>query len=365
MQQLMLGKFQLFANLSDEKYAALKADIAKHGILVPIEVDQHGEILDGHHRVRAWAELMEEGLVLPKYARISRTFDNDDDREEHAAKLNSARRDISQEDKVRNALRWREHGWSYRRIADALAVHFETIRRWMPDESGVAFATPELPERVIGKDGKSYPATKPIHAVMSLGDAMVTDDFDWGEDEDDAGTFSLPSRVHVSHNSGENEWYTPLEYLDAARVVLGSIDLDPASSIVANRAVQAARIFTTEDDGLLQDWSGNVWLNPPYSQPLVQRFCDKLVYHVVAGDVPSAIVLVNNATETTWFHTLLSVYSALCFPKGRVRFLDPAGNPSGSPLQGQAVVYIGAAPEQFKEAFEAFGAISFRAQYHP
>jgi len=353
MQQLMLGKFQIFSELPEEKYAALKTDIAKNGVLVPIEVDQHGELLDGYHRVRAWTELMDEGLKLPNYARICRTFDNDDDREEHAAKLNLARRDISQEDKIRNAIRWRQRGWSYRRIADALATHEANIRRWIP-ESGASIDAPDMPpapERVIGKDGKSYPATTPKPAVLSLGDAMVTDEWD----QSDAQPSSLQGLVHVSHNSGENEWYTPLEYLDAARVVLGSIDLDPASSITANRAVQASRIFTADDDGLVQDWRGNVFMNPPYAQPLIQRFCEKLVRHVKSGDVPSAIVLANNATETTWFHALSRVASAMCFPKGRVRFIDPTGNPGGAPLQGQAVVYIGNTPDQFRDAFAAFG----------
>src|SRR5262249_60791522 len=34
-----------------------KADIVERGVVVPIDVDESGEILDGHHRYRAWAEL--------------------------------------------------------------------------------------------------------------------------------------------------------------------------------------------------------------------------------------------------------------------------------------------------------------------
>ena len=160
--------------------------------------------------------------------------------------------------------------------------------------------------------------------------------------------------AHVANNSGNNEWYTPGEIIEAARTALGGIDLDPASSEIANRTVQAARFFTAADDGLAQEWPvGRIWMNPPYAQPLIGRFADRLAAEVRRGS--SAVVLVNNATETAWFQTMAAECSAICFPRGRVRFLDPGGDPSGVPLQGQAVIYAGAEPGAFAEAFDRFG----------
>lgn len=82
---------------------------------------------------------------------------------------------------------------------------------------------------------------------------------------------------HVAMNSGNNEWYTPTEIIETARRVMGSIDLDPASSEIANQTVKAETYYTAETNGLNKKWDGNVWLNPPYSTELIDKFVDKLV----------------------------------------------------------------------------------------
>jgi len=174
--------------------------------------------------------------------------------------------------------------------------------------------------------------------------------------EDKVKADILSPETHVGHNSGENEWYTPSRYTEAASRVMGGIDCDPASSAKANETVLAKVFYTKDDDGLSQVWGKRVWMNPPYAQPLIANFCDGLFDRVGSGEVEEAIVLVNNATETAWFHRLLSIAASICFPVSRIRFLDPEGN-LGAPLQGQAIIYVGGKPDQFFAFFAEFGVI--------
>jgi ParB family chromosome partitioning protein len=165
-------------------------------------------------------------------------------------------------------------------------------------------------------------------------------------------------KAHVAQNSGNNEWYTPADYIALAREVMGGIDTDPASSEIANRTVQAAQYFTEADNGLLQQWAGRVWMNPPYAQPLIANFADAIASKYESGEIEQACILINNGTETQWFQRMLQAASAVCFPKSRVRFLDPVGN-LGAPLQGQAVIYMGKNSAAFAEAFSPKGTVLF------
>lgn len=161
--------------------------------------------------------------------------------------------------------------------------------------------------------------------------------------------------VHVAQNSGENEWYTPAQFIESARAVMDTIDLDPASSEIANRTVKAEKYYSKEDNGLQKQWHGNIWMNPPYAQPLMSQFAEAVAAKYESGEIDQGIVLVNNATETQWWQRMASCSSAVCFPKTRIKFLDPNGNP-GAPLQGQSILYFGKYKTAFVDEFSKYGA---------
>lgn len=152
--------------------------------------------------------------------------------------------------------------------------------------------------------------------------------------------------------TGNNEWYTPARWIEMARAAMGSIDVDPASNVVAQRTVNAAEWYDQERDGLKHDWPGNVWLNPPYARGLIEDFIDRLVAQFHAGITKQAIVLVDNRTDTRWFHSLCSGASAVAFTKGRVNFYNETVD-SSSPANGSVLVYLGDHVQEFAKAVTA------------
>jgi phage N-6-adenine-methyltransferase len=166
-----------------------------------------------------------------------------------------------------------------------------------------------------------------------------------------------PADAPISETPGydSDEWYTPAEYIEAARAVMGDIDLDPASCTLAQEMIQARSFFTKKDNGLTQPWHGRVWLNPPYSASMVQRFVDKLCGEYDAGRMTEAVVLVNNATDTAWFHSLLARFPA-CVLRRRVPFWRP-GFSGGGARQGQVIFYLGPNADRFRGVFSRFGVV--------
>jgi ParB-like chromosome segregation protein Spo0J len=141
-------EFQIFPGLSPTEFNALKLDIREHGVMVAIEVDQDGRIVDGHHRARAWNELRAEGFKVPEYERKVRYYESDDERLEHALRLNQLRRHLTANQRKDVVTELRRRGWSTRQIGRVLDVGKSTVGR---DLSTVPDGTVET---VLGDDGK-------------------------------------------------------------------------------------------------------------------------------------------------------------------------------------------------------------------
>ncbi|WP_040320280.1 ParB/RepB/Spo0J family partition protein [Aeromicrobium marinum] len=149
--------YQLLPPLTPTEFEALKADIQARGVQVAIEFDEHGNVLDGHHRLRACRE-----IGLKRFPRVVRAGMTDDEKREHALALNAHRRHLTRADRRRLVADLRELGWSIRRIAAATSTSVGTVTA---DLSVVQIRTPGV---VVGSDGKQYKASRPRRPTSVL-----------------------------------------------------------------------------------------------------------------------------------------------------------------------------------------------------
>lgn len=144
--------YQVMPNLSAEEYAELKADIQLRGVMVPIEFDEKGNVLDGHHRLQICGE-----LGISDYPKVIRAGMTEQEKYTHARKLNMARRHLTQEQKrelVREQLKETPEK-SDRQIAKDLGVSpttAGTVRKQMEQTGELSKL-----DSSIGMDGKERP----------------------------------------------------------------------------------------------------------------------------------------------------------------------------------------------------------------
>jgi DNA N-6-adenine-methyltransferase (Dam) len=167
------------------------------------------------------------------------------------------------------------------------------------------------------------------------------------------------------------EWYTPSVYIEAARLVMNGIGLDPASCELANKTVKAERFYTEKQNGLERDWTcKSMWLNPPFGTvktpydgsawqgtSVARLFIRKLLEDFKEGKIEQAILLAKADPKQNWFHLLWEYL--ICFACDNVYFTRPDG-PAQRNQFGVCFVYLGENTDLFTEVFEQFGTVARR-----
>lgn len=188
-----------------------------------------------------------------------------------------------------------------------------------------------------------------------------------------------------SHDSPE--WYTPAVFVEAARLVMGGIDLDPASHAEANQTVHAALYYDEAHNGLTKAWYGRVFLNPPGGQ--VKEFwrCLMTQRSSIAQCVWIGYSLEQLQTLQNAETTLTPLDFAMCIPRQRIAFVENAAKKAGrldkirvtnegrramgaklmashnGPSHANYITYLGGgleASRRFAEVFSQFGQVIAR-----
>jgi hypothetical protein len=166
------------------------------------------------------------------------------------------------------------------------------------------------------------------------------------------------NNIRFQTSQESEEWYTPKDIVERVRKVFGGqITLDPASSRVAQKTVQAFHYYTQKDDGLCKDWFGNVFLNPPYNGKSA-AWTNKMIEEYESGRIDSGVMLVFTTPGYKWFENLWIKYPICCLSK-RLEFVKPTGETVGQSKKGSTLVYFGKDVDRFSDTFEDLGRIIY------
>jgi DNA N-6-adenine-methyltransferase (Dam) len=151
---------------------------------------------------------------------------------------------------------------------------------------------------------------------------------------------------HESSIGKSDDWFTPPEYFEAIGL---EFDLDPAhpGADAEHCYVPVKWIYTKEEDGLIQPWTGLVWLNMPFGGrrghvPWLVKFFDHA----------NGIAIVRSYTSSGWWHAHMHRAEMIVFPRGKTKFVQPNGVIGKQPGHGIVLVGMG---EVACEALKASG----------
>ena len=176
----------------------------------------------------------------------------------------------------------------------------------------------------------------------------------------DPGAHQSRDEMSADADAGGDDWSTPPWLIELCCDVVGLFDLDPASNEAARKVVGAPTYYTKLTNGLNKTWTGNVWLNPPYSRDLIKEFAAKAVSEWGRCNVKMMFVLVNTSTSASWWHQLARAATLTIFLPKRVDFWHPDGRASAGGRYDQTLFFFSLDPKRIamcRKVFSDAGAL--------
>ena len=132
-------------------------------------------------------------------------------------------------------------------------------------------------------------------------------------------------------SSKTDMWATPQEFYDKLNDEF-NFTLDPCAT---EDNAKCDNFFTVDDDGLKQDWSGNiVFCNPPYGRAIKEWV--KKSYEESLKNNTTVVMLIPSRTDTIYFHDFIYGKAEIRFIKGRLKFGDAKNS---APFPSIVVIY--------------------------
>lgn len=129
--------------------------------------------------------------------------------------------------------------------------------------------------------------------------------------------------------SNKQDWSTPQGFFDELDKEF-DFTLDPCAT---QENAKCKKFYTEEDNGLIQDWSGErVFCNPPYG-PQLKLWVKKCFEE---GQKTLVVLLIPSRTETAYFHDYIQGKAEIRFIRGRLRF---SGSKINAPFPSLLAIY--------------------------
>jgi len=137
---------------------------------------------------------------------------------------------------------------------------------------------------------------------------------------------------NLMFSSQKDEWSTAQDFFDGLNKQY-NFTLDPCATA---QNTKCPKFYTQDDNGLIQDWSGNsVYVNPPYSN--VKEWVNKALQESRKPNT-TIVMLVAARTDTKFFHDYCTKANQIFFIKGRLKF---GGSTNSAPFPSMVVVFGG------------------------
>lgn len=134
-------------------------------------------------------------------------------------------------------------------------------------------------------------------------------------------------------SSNTDLWETPQDFFDRLNAEF-HFDLD-VCALPEN--AKCKRYFTPTQDGLLQDWRGVCWMNPPYGRKI--GLWVRKAYETAVSGGGTVVCLLPARTDTAWWHDY-AMQGEVRFIRGRLKF---GGSKNSAPFPSAVVVFKGGA----------------------
>lgn len=125
-------------------------------------------------------------------------------------------------------------------------------------------------------------------------------------------------KTETMFSSKTDQWATPQDFYDELNKEF-SFTLDPCADEYNHKC---EKYYTKEQNGLLQDWGGNVvFCNPPYSRKDTGIWTKKC-YDEAQKPNTTVVLLIPARTDRKSFHEYIYGKAEIRFIKGRLKFGD-------------------------------------------